>query len=253
MATRTGGRPVVGAQAAAAGPAAGLARRSRFVAARAARPAATAASSNASARSMPAAWASRTSVGGGQPGDGRRRRRGPRPGTSIATVRPRIEDQAAVHPPEHARVVLRAQDRCSRPGPAPRGGRRPPSCRPGRAGRSARRGRGRTCPSRRCWRSPRAAARRPTGRTARDRRGGRCDSRASVASIRASMSARGHAQVLEPERELLADGQLRCRELVGRRREDDPDPPEQRRRPCGAASIPSMATRPRAWPGPRAG
>ena len=38
-----------------------------------------------------------------------------------------------------------------------------------------------------------------------------------------------HAQVLEPEGELLADRQLRGRELVGRRREDDPDPPGQRR------------------------
>ncbi len=31
-----------------------------------------------------------------------------------------------------------------------------------------------------------------------------------------------HPQVLEPERQLLADGQLRRRELVGRCREDDP-------------------------------
>ena len=37
-----------------------------------------------------------------------------------------------------------------------------------------------------------------------------------------------HAQVLEAERELLADGQLRCRQLVGRRGEDDPDLAEER-------------------------
>ena len=38
----------------------------------------------------------------------------------------------------------------------------------------------------------------------------------------------GHAQVLETERQLLANRQLRGRQLVGRRREDDPDPAEQR-------------------------
>ena len=38
-----------------------------------------------------------------------------------------------------------------------------------------------------------------------------------------------HAEVLEPERELVADGRLRCRELVRRRAEDDPDAAEQRR------------------------
>ena len=37
----------------------------------------------------------------------------------------------------------------------------------------------------------------------------------------------GHAQVLQAERQLLADGELGCRELVGRCREHDPDPPEQ--------------------------
>ena len=36
-----------------------------------------------------------------------------------------------------------------------------------------------------------------------------------------------HREVLEPERELLANGQLRGGELVGGRGEDDPDAPEQ--------------------------
>ena len=53
------------------------------------------------------------------------------------------------------------------------------------------------------------------------------------------------AEVLEPERELLADRQLRRRQLVGRRREDDPDPAEQRSRARPyAASTPSIATVP---------
>ncbi len=33
----------------------------------------------------------------------------------------------------------------------------------------------------------------------------------------------GNGEVLEPEGELLADRELRRRELIGRRREDDPD------------------------------
>ena len=64
-----------------------------------------------------------------------------------------------------------------------------------------------------------------------------------------------HAQVLEPERELLADGQLRGRQLVGRRREDDADPPEQRVR-GGASSClipPIIDPARRASPGRRAG
>ncbi len=32
-----------------------------------------------------------------------------------------------------------------------------------------------------------------------------------------------HPEILEPEGELLAHGQLRCRQLIGGRREDDPD------------------------------
>ena len=57
-----------------------------------------------------------------------------------------------------------------------------------------------------------------------------------------------HPQVLEPEGELLADRELRRRELVRRRREDDPDPAEDRapgRRVEGQAR--------RAGPGPTAG
>ena len=59
------------------------------------------------------------------------------------------------------------------------------------------------------------------------------------------------AQVLEPERELLAHGQLRCRELVGRRREDDPDPAQELAR--GVACRCRRSDRPSSWPGRRAG
>ena len=52
-----------------------------------------------------------------------------------------------------------------------------------------------------------------------------------------------HAQVLEPERELLADGQLRCRELVGRRREDDPDPAEELRPGAGRRGVDAVDRR----------
>ena len=46
------------------------------------------------------------------------------------------------------------------------------------------------------------------------------------------------AEVLQPEGEFLADGRLRAGELVGRRREDDPAPPDARRRPSrGQAPI----------------
>ena len=55
------------------------------------------------------------------------------------------------------------------------------------------------------------------------------------------------AEVLEPERELLADRQLRRRQLVGRRREDDPDPAEQR-----ARAAPSRCPGPRSRRGRRA-
>ena len=39
-----------------------------------------------------------------------------------------------------------------------------------------------------------------------------------------------HPEILEPEGELLAHGQLRCRQLIGGRREDDPDLAEKRGR-----------------------
>ena len=55
--------------------------------------------------------ASRTSVGAGGPTRGLGRRRAPRPGRSSAIVPPAVEHEAAVHPPEDARVVLGAQDR----------------------------------------------------------------------------------------------------------------------------------------------
>ena len=64
---------------------------------------------------MPAAWASRTRVGAGSPATSTPSARAA-PGTPVATVRPAIEDQAAIHPSEHARIVLHAQD------PAPAAG-----------------------------------------------------------------------------------------------------------------------------------
>ena len=46
------------------------------------------------------------------------------------------------------------------------------------------------------------------------------------------------AQVLEPEGELLPDRQLRCGQLVRRRREDDPHPPEKRPGGCRDGILP---------------
>ena len=138
-------------------------------------------------RSSPAACASRTSVGAGRAAPTPPRPAPPR-ARRARSARPPVEHEAAVHPAEHARVVLGAQDRASRPGPARRAGRRPPPSPPDRAARSARRGRGRSCPSPRCSRWPPAAARRPTARTARGRRGGR--STAAPASRRSARPSR---------------------------------------------------------------
>ena len=162
-------------------------------------PSATAASSKAVPEVEPCA--------AGEPDERRRRRarRDPRrwparrPARSSAIARParrgRGSGPSARGPPGRAR---RTGSR-SRPGPAPRAGRRPPPSRPGRAGPSARRGRGRSCPSPRCWRSRPAAARRPTARTARGRRGGRSPAAPSVSSIRGSISLRGTPRFSSPK------------------------------------------------------
>ncbi len=56
------------------------------------------------------------------------------------------------------------------------------------------------------------------------------------------------AEVLEPERELLANGLLRGRQLVGRRREHDPDPAEERVG-CGADGRHAVDRDPAVQPG----
>ena len=132
--------------------------------------------------------------------------------------------------------MLGAQDRRCRRGPARRGARRPTSCRPGRAGRSVRRGRGRACPSRRCWRSPPAAARRRTARRARDRRGGR--SPVAPASRRSARPSRRAARPGSRARRRAPRAPSASRpKLVGRRREDDPDAARGARRRAAVAAI----------------
>ena len=96
-----------------------------------------------------------------------------RPGSIQRDLVRRVEDEAAVHPAEHRRVVLRRTGSRCRPGRAPRADRPPTGSPPDRAGRSAHRGPARSSPSPRCSRWRPAAARRPTARTARGRRGGR--------------------------------------------------------------------------------
>ena len=193
---------------------------------RAMSPAATAASSKAAARSIPAASARRTSVGGADPpADAARRQRRPRDVQRDGTSR--LEHQAAVHPTEDGRIVLGAQDR--RAGPRQLveevGDRRGPR---------------RVELGRRFVEDEDAGAHR---HDARDRHplllaagqrewlavGEVTDRQAGQRGVdpRVHLVAR-HAQVLEPERELLADGQLRGRQLVGRRGEDDPDLAEER-------------------------
>ena len=204
--------------------------------------AATRASSNALAGSAPAASASRTSVGGSSPSGRppvpsalprnveRRRTARPRARGSGRCVRSTAGSCSAhsIAPPSRASSASRSATDAR--------------CRPDRAARSARRARARPCPSRRCSRSPHAAARRRTARTARARRGARSRAARATASIRASISDRGTREVLEPERELLANGQLRGRQLVGRRGEHDPDPPEERpsARPSEVGSPPTV-------------
>ena len=190
-------------------------------------PAAIAASSKAAAESMPAASARRTIVGGaGRPRG--RRRQAPRPARRAR--RPsRVEHQAAVHPTEDGRVVFGTQDR--RPGPRQLveevGDRRGP---------------------RRVELGRRFVEDQDVGAHRHDARDGHAllfaagqgerltvgevaDRQAGERGIDPSVHlVARHAQVLEAERELLADGLLRGRQLVGRCREDDPDLAEERAR-----------------------
>ena len=82
------------------------------------------------------------------------------------------------------------------------------------------------CPSPRCWRSQPVAARRPTARMVH----GRPDERSpGVPTPRRSGRPSLGAPPGSPARtRFLTDRQFRGRELVGRRRKDDPDPAEER-------------------------
>ena len=194
---------------------------------RAARPAAIAASSKACARSMPAACARRTRVGAG------------REATDAASAR------AA---PGHARArrAGRRRGRCSDPSGRARSGRAPRTgcVVPPRASSASRSATpavpaGSSCAvgssrtrtdvpmatmlaiATRCCSPPDSANGSRSARWPMRQAGQRgVDPRVHLGP--------GHAQVLEAERQLLADRQLRGRQLVGRRREDDPDPAEQR-------------------------
>ena len=232
MVTRTGGRSAVGVQAGSAGSPAGSAgsaipmAAAPTPAARAMSPAATAASSKAAARSIPAASARRTIVGGAAP-PADAAWASAAPGTSRAMSTSRLEHQAAVHPAEDRRIVFGTQDG----GPGPRelveevGDRRGP---------------------RRIELGRRFVEDQDTGahrHDARDRHallfaagqgewlavGEVADRQAGQRGVDPSVHlVARHAQVLEAERELLADGLLRGRQLVRGCREDDPDLAEER-------------------------
>ena len=199
-------------------------------------PAAIAASSNASDGGSPAALREPDERRRGCSARclGRRERRardveGDRPAS--------LEDEAPVHPAEDARVVLGAQDR----GPGARqlveqvrdrhgprrvelGGRLVED-EDGRAHRDdARDGDPLLLAA---GQGERLAVGEMADRQARQRR----------VDPRVHLRARD-AEVLEPEGELLADRQLRGGQLVGRRREDDADPAEQRSRGGGHRVLP---------------
>ena len=187
----------------------------------------------------------------GEPNEGRRRQPGEIRGAGQGGARPVqrdlaavVEDEAAVHPPEHRRVVLGAQDG----GPAPRqrfeqvGDRRGP-------GRIELGGRFVEDEDARAHRHD-ARDRDPlllaTGQGERLAVGevGDPQPRQRGVDPRVHLGPRD-AQVLEPEGELLAHRLLRGRQLVRRRREHDADPPEQR---VGArrrrSPTPPISTRP---------
>ena len=143
----------------------------------------------------------------------------------------RVEHEAAVHPAEHARVVLGAQD--GRPGTRQFVEQLGDRDRPGRVelcGRFVEDEHGRAHRHDARDGDPLLLA---AGQGERLAVGEVADRQPGERRVdpRVHLVARD-AEVLEPEGELLADGQLRRRQLVGRRREDDPDPAEERSGGC---------------------
>ena len=162
----------------------------------------------------------------GQGGDRRRLGQG-RAGHARGDGAATIEDDAAIHPAEHARVVFDAQD--GRPTPGQLRQQVGDSC---GARRIELRGRlvedqdGRAHGHDAGDRDPLLLA---TGQRERLAIGEVADRQAGQRGVDPGVHlGPGHAQVLETERQLLANRQLRGRQLVGRRRKDDPDPAEQR-------------------------
>ena len=193
-------------------------------------------------RSRPPA-ASRTSVGGGEPG------RAPpppgrRPGRPSATVRPPSSTRQPVHPAEHGRVVLGAQDRGPGAGQLVEqvGDRRGP-------GRVELRGRlvedeDATSPSPRCSRWRPAAARRRTARTARGRRGGRSPAgRGSRRSARPSPS-RGTPRFSSPNASSSRTVSFEADSWLAGVAKTIPTRPSSASGAAPAVAIPSIATRP---------
>ena len=208
-------------------------------------PAAIAASSNACAagRSRPPRPAGPASAAAVRPRP--RPPPAPRPGHRARPARPASSTRQRSIRPRTRRVVLGAQDRGPGRAPARRAGRRPTRSRPDRAGRSARRARGRSCPSPRCSRSRPAAARRRTARTARGRRGGRSPRRASVASIRASISSRGTPRFSSPKASSSRTVSFDADSWLAGVAKTIPTRPEQLAgRPPSPRRCPSMTTRP---------
>ncbi len=228
MAIRTGARSRLGVQVSdcASGRASAASTGAAWPERRlACRPAAIASSSNASGEIDPGSL--------GQTNQGRRREADSfgglgerRSGSVQRDLVRRVEHQAAVHPAEHHRVVLDAQDRAARSGELLEQLRDRPG--PGRVELGGRlvedqHGRAHRHDARdgdplllAAGQRERLAVREVADRQALE---GRVDPRVHLVAR--------DAEVLEPERELLADRQLRRRQLVGRRREDDPDPAEQ--------------------------
>ena len=160
---------------------------------------------------------------------GRRRRRlgQGRAGHARADRAATIEDDAAIHPAEHARVVLHAQDGRPTPGQLRQQvGDARRACRIELRGRLVEDQDGRAHRHDAGDRHPLLLA---TGQGERLAVGEVADRQAGQRGVDPLVHlGPGHAQVLEAEGQLLADRQLRGGQLVGRRREDDPDPAEQR-------------------------
>ena len=235
-----------------AGGALGAGRPRRPAVARARSPAAIAASSKAAARSIPAACARRTIVGGADP-PADAARASAAPGTSSAMARPASSTrQRSIRP---RTVGSCSAHRIVVPVRASSSSRSATDVGPRRVELGGRLVEDEDARAHRHDARDRHALLLAAGQRERLAVGEVADRQALQRRVdpRVHLVAR-HAQVLEAERELLADGQLRCGQLVGRCREDDPDLAEERagrgRRRVGAFDD-DPAVEP--WPGRRAG